>query len=121
MDCTRLGSAVYNLLLNACQAARAGDAPGWVKVQLTEDQRFVHVRVMDSGYGVPAAIRKTLFQPFVSTDRANGTGLGLSIVDRTAKEHGGYVDMEESDHGWTIFALHISKYALEKLAPESLS
>jgi signal transduction histidine kinase len=28
MDCTRLGSAVYNLLLNACQAARLGPAPG---------------------------------------------------------------------------------------------
>jgi signal transduction histidine kinase len=32
MDCTKLGSAVYNLLLNACQAARLGPAPRKVQV-----------------------------------------------------------------------------------------
>jgi signal transduction histidine kinase len=121
MDSTKLGSAIYNLLLNACQAARAGVAPRWVRVKLTADQLFVHVRVIDSGYGVSATIQKTLFQPFVSTDRVNGTGLGLSIVDRTAKEHGGYVDLEESGHGRTVFALHISKYALENMASGPLS
>jgi signal transduction histidine kinase len=117
MDCTKLGSAVYNLLLNACQAARLGLAPKRVQVTFAEDQRFVHIRVIDSGRGVPATIRKTLFQPFVSTERINGIGLGLSIVDRTAREHGGYVDLEESGQGRTVFGLHISKYALENLAP----
>jgi signal transduction histidine kinase len=119
MDCTKLGSAVYNLLLNACQAARLGLAPKRVQVTFAEDQRLVHIRVIDSGRGVPATIRKTLFQPFVSTERINGIGLGLSIVDRTAREHGGYVDLEESGQGRTVFGLHISKYALENLAPRS--
>jgi signal transduction histidine kinase len=119
MDCTKLGSAVYNLLLNACQAARLGLAPKTVQVTFAEDQRLVHIRVIDSGRGVPATIRKTLFQPFVSTERINGIGLGLSIVDRTAREHGGYVDLEESGQGRTVFGLHISKYALENLAPRS--
>jgi signal transduction histidine kinase len=63
MDCTKLGSAVYNLLLNACQAARLGPAPGIVQVTVAEDQRLVHIRVIDSGRGVPASIRQTLFQP----------------------------------------------------------
>jgi signal transduction histidine kinase len=119
MDCTKLGSAVYNLLLNACQAARLGLAPKTVQVTFAEDQQLVHIRVIDSGRGVPATIRKTLFQPFVSTERINGIGLGLSIVDRTAREHGGYVDLEESGQGRTVFGLHISKYALENLAPRS--
>jgi signal transduction histidine kinase len=119
MDCTKLGSAVYNLLLNACQAARLGLAPKTVQVTFAEDQRLVHIRVIDSGRGVPATIRKTLFQPFVSTERINGIGLGLSIVDRTAREHGGYVDLEESRQGRTVFGLHISKYALENLASRS--
>jgi signal transduction histidine kinase len=63
MDSTKLGSAVYNLLLNACQAARLGLVPRRVEVTLAEDQRLVHIRVIDSGRGVPASIRKTLFQP----------------------------------------------------------
>ncbi|WP_353072032.1 HAMP domain-containing sensor histidine kinase [Tunturiibacter gelidiferens] len=119
MDSTKLGSAVYNLLLNACQAARLGLAPRRVEVTLAEDHRLVHIRVVDSGRGVPASIRKTLFQPFVSTDKINGIGLGLSIVDRTAREHGGYADLEESGQGRTVFGLHISKYALENLTPRS--
>ena len=116
MDSARLGSAVYNLLLNACQAARLGLAPRRVQVKLAEDQRLVHIRVIDNGCGVPASIRKTLFQPFISTDKIDGIGLGLSIVDRTAREHGGYVDLEESGQGRTVFGLHISKDALEPLA-----
>jgi signal transduction histidine kinase len=115
MDSAKLGSAVYNLLLNACQAARLGVAPRKVQVTLSEDQWLVHIRVIDNGRGVPASIRKTLFQPFVSTEKINGIGLGLSIVDRTAREHGGYVDLEESGQGRTVFGFHISKYALETL------
>lgn len=112
MDPTKIGSAIYNLLLNACQAAQLGLAPKKVQVTFAEDQQCVHLRVIDSGHGVPAGIRKTLFQPFVSAERINGMGLGLSIVDSTAREHGGYVDLEESEHG-TIFGFHISKYAFE--------
>jgi signal transduction histidine kinase len=119
MDSAKLGSVVYNLLLNACQAARLGLAPRRVQVKLAEDQRLAHIRVIDNGCGVPASIRKTLFQPFVSTDKINGIGLGLSIVDRTAREHGGYVDLEESGQGRTIFGLHISKDALENLTPRA--
>jgi signal transduction histidine kinase len=119
MDSAKLGSAVYNLLLNACQAARLGLAPRRVRVKLAEDQRLAHIRVIDNGCGVPASIRKTLFQPFVSRDKINGVGLGLSIVDRTAREHGGYVDSEESGQGRTVFGLHISKYALESLTPRA--
>jgi len=92
MDCTKLGSAVYNLLLNACQAARLGPAPRRVQVTVSEDQRLVHIRVIDSGCGVPAPIRQTLFQPFVSTEKISGIGLGLAIVDCIVKGHGGYVE-----------------------------
>jgi signal transduction histidine kinase len=119
MDCAKVGSAIYNLLLNACQAARLGLAQRRVQVTLAEDQRFIHIRVVDSGLGVPHTIRKTLFQPFVSTERINGIGLGLSIVDCTAREHGGYIDLEESGNRRTVFGFHISKYALENLAPRS--
>jgi signal transduction histidine kinase len=112
-----LSSAVYNILLNACQAARLGPAPRSVQVTVTEDQRLVHIRVIDSGCGVPASIRQTLFQLFVSTDKINGIGLGLAIVDFIVKEHGGYVDLEESGPRRTVFALHLSKYALENFVP----
>lgn len=121
MDCKKLESAVYNLLLNACQAARRGLPPRNVKVTLTEAHRLVHVRVIDSGPGVPACIRETLFQPFLSTEGAGGMGLGLAIVARNVKEHGGYVDLEDTSPGHTVFGLHLSKFGPESLAPKSQS
>lgn len=71
-DCAKLGSAAYNLLLNACPAATLGLAPRRVQVTVVEAQRLVHIRVIDIGRGVPASIRQTLFQPFVSTEKVNG-------------------------------------------------
>jgi signal transduction histidine kinase len=107
MDCTKLGSAVYNLLLNVCQAARLGLAPRRVLVTDAEDQHLVHILVIDSGRGVPASIRQTLFQPFVSAEKVNGIGVGLAIVNCIVKEHGGYVDFggvrPEADGLWSAF------------------
>jgi signal transduction histidine kinase len=112
MDCKRLGSAVYNLLLNACQAARRGLSPKRVEIDLSQDPSLIHLRITDSGPGVPDCIRETLFQPFVSHGHGNGIGLGLTIAERGAREHGGLLCLEESRPGRTIFALHLSKLAL---------
>ena len=118
MDSKKLESAIFNLLLNACQAAGRGLPPRSVKVSLTETHGSVHVRVVDSGPGVHASVRETLFQPFASTQTQGGTGLGLAIVARYVEEHGGYVDLEESSPGHTVFGLHLST-ALQNLAPGS--
>jgi nitrogen-specific signal transduction histidine kinase len=46
---------------------------------------------MDNGPGIPASIRSTLFDPFVSSGKPNGTGLGLAIVNKIIHDHGGSV------------------------------
>jgi signal transduction histidine kinase len=112
MDCKRLGSAIYNLLLNACQAARRGPPPGRVEIELSEKRSLIHIRVTDTGPGVPNSVRETLFQPFVSGGDGNGIGLGLAIAEHGAREHGGLVCLEESRPGRTVFALHLPKLAL---------
>jgi hypothetical protein len=61
MDSAKLGSAVYNLLLNACQAARLGLAPRRVRVTLAEDQLLVHIRAIDNGRRVPAPFERRSF------------------------------------------------------------
>jgi signal transduction histidine kinase len=118
MDCKRLGSAVYNLLLNACQAAKRGLPPRRVEIALSQDQSLIRIRITDSGPGVPGSIRETLFQPFVSDAQGNGIGLGLTIAERGAREHGGFVCLEESRPRRTVFVLHLSKLALGSLATE---
>jgi signal transduction histidine kinase len=109
IDTRSLESAIYNLLLNACQAAtRSGHLPK-VEVWVTEVDEQIHVAISDNGPGIPASIRRTLFDPFVTAGKPNGTGLGLTLARRIAEEHGGSVCLEVSNRGKTVFALSLSK------------
>jgi C4-dicarboxylate-specific signal transduction histidine kinase len=112
VDHRRLGSAIYNLLLNACQAAKRGRPPRRVEIALSEEQSLIHIRVTDTGPGVPESLRETLFQPFISGD-GNGIGLGLTIAERGARDHGGLVCLEESSPRRTVFGLHLPRLGLE--------
>jgi nitrogen-specific signal transduction histidine kinase len=61
---------------------------------------------------VPAAIRHTLFQPFVSAGKENGVGLGLTLAQHIAQEHGGEVRLELSVAGNTSFSVILYKRRL---------
>jgi signal transduction histidine kinase len=107
MDARMIERAVFNLLINAAQAARTGPPPPLVKVRLTETPHLIELRITDSGPGVPAAIRDTLFEPFVSDGKRRGIGLGLTIANRIAQEHSGRVYLENSHPGHTTFVLSL--------------
>ena len=110
---TIVGSAVYNLLLNACFAAQRASESGKVEVSLHDDHSFVCIRVKDNGSGVPADVRQNLSQPFVTSGKQGGTGLGVTIADYVAREYGGSLQLESSFPGSTIFALRLAKPALQ--------
>ncbi len=116
VDRGKLGRAVYNLLLNACQAARKGGTDPVVLVTLSEDEEKLRIGICDSGQGVAPTIRQTLFQPFVSAGKQNGTGLGLTLAQHVAQEHGGEVRLEESAPGKTVFSILLYKQAMQTLA-----
>jgi signal transduction histidine kinase len=109
IDARNLESAIYNLLLNACQAATRSIHVPEVKVHLTEVDERVYVTILDNGPGIPASVRRTLFDPFVTAGKPNGTGLGLTLARRIAEEHGGSVCLEESNRERTVFTLSLTK------------
>ena len=109
MDVRNLESAIYNLLLNACQAATHSTHVPEVKVDLTEVDEQICVAISDNGPGIPAPVRRTLFNPFVTAGKPNGTGLGLTLARRIAEEHGGSVCLEESNRETTVFTLSLTK------------
>jgi len=109
IDAMSLQSAIYNLLLNACQAAtRSVDVPV-VEVFLVEVEQWLNITILDNGPGIPASVRETLFDPFVTMGKPNGTGLGLTLARRIAEEHGGNVLLEESNPKRTVFTLSLTK------------
>jgi signal transduction histidine kinase len=109
IDQRNLESAIYNLLLNACQAATRSTQTPEVQVHVTEVDEQIYIIISDNGPGIPAPVRRTLFDPFVTAGKPNGTGLGLTLARRVAEEHGGSVCVEESNRRGTVFTLSLTK------------
>jgi signal transduction histidine kinase len=63
--------------------------------------------VADEGPGVPAAIRATLFEPFVTEGKKGGTGLGLAVTRRFVEEQGGTVELLDASPRGTGAAFRI--------------
>jgi signal transduction histidine kinase len=115
VDSKKLGRAVYNLLLNACQAAKRGNGPPTVTLSLYEDEQSIGIRITDNGPGVPASIRQKIFLPFVSEGRESGIGLGLTLAQQIAQEHGGGINLEQTSKGETVFTINLPKASLQAL------
>ena len=115
VDARKIERALYNLLLNACQSAKHSNVDPQVHLGLSDDGERLLLRVEDNGAGVPEAIRSMLFEPFVSSGKANGIGLGLTLAHRIAQEHGGEVTLERSNADGSVFILHLSKVRLKEL------
>lgn len=109
IDGKQMERAIYNLLLNACQAARSMGPAAEVSITLEAEEREIIVNVTDNGGGVPERIRKSLFEPFVSEGKQKGTGLGLTLAHCIAVEHGGGVVLLSSRPGETIFQMRVAR------------
>jgi signal transduction histidine kinase len=109
VDGKQIERAISNLLLNACQSARALGAGAYVAVTLESQNGQIIVNVIDNGPGVPARIRMNLFEPFVSEGKQKGTGLGLTLAHCIAVEHGGEVILLGSRPGETIFQMKVAR------------
>jgi signal transduction histidine kinase len=115
VDSKKLGRAVFNLLLNACQAARRGKAAPAVTLSLYEDQQSIRIRIADNGPGVPAPLRQKIFLPFVSEGRESGIGLGLTLAQQIAQEHGGNVTLDQMSEDEIVFTINLPKSSLQAL------
>jgi signal transduction histidine kinase len=102
-DAKKLERALYNLLLNSCEAVVLES--GLIHVDLTEVSGGVEIRVSDNGRGIPELIRGKLFEPFISHGKENGTGLGLTVVQKIVQDHGGDVTVEKTSAEGTVFRL----------------
>lgn len=60
----------------------------------TQDN-LLHVRITDSGNGIPANKRSKIFEPFYTTHKnGNMAGMGLVIVKEIVTQHKGLIDID---------------------------
>jgi signal transduction histidine kinase len=64
--------------------------------------------VSDSGSGISAAVRNTLFEPFVSTKESTGTGLGLWVSGQIVQRHSGTIRLRTKERVGTTFSVFLS-------------
>ena len=100
-DQRKLERALYNLLLNACEAAPP--LGGKVEITAGDVSGAITIAVADNGPGIADSIRERLFHPFVSYGKENGTGLGLAVVQKIVQDHGGEISVERMAEGKTVF------------------
>jgi PAS domain S-box-containing protein len=105
-----------NLFSNAIDAMRDGGTLTIVLREAQEDGRLgVHVRIEDSGVGIPAENLSRLFEAFFTTKPNAGTGLGLWVVKQFVESWGGRIEvtssMEPDAHG-TAFILFVPLFAV---------
>jgi len=96
-----INQVILNLLMNAYQAVRSlpPEAPRWLAVETRNEPGRVVLEVANSGPPVAPEVRRTLFEPFVSTKgTGEGMGLGLSLAwEIVVHRHGGALELLPGD------------------------
>lgn len=100
-DADLVKGVLTNLLENAAHAAGAS---GSVLARTTADGDRITIEVHDSGPGLSAQAKSSLFEPTISFKKG-GMGLGLSIARRSAVLCGGDLQTFEGELGGAGFRL----------------
>src|SRR5581483_11997394 len=106
VDAEKLRQVVINLVENARDALATADGDRRLRVAARRSDGVAHLRIADTGPGIPPAVLARVFEPFFSL-KENGTGLGLAIVKRTVEAHGGRIAAENAAGGGAVFAIDL--------------
>jgi signal transduction histidine kinase/DNA-binding response OmpR family regulator len=108
-DPGRFGQVLLNLVGNAIKFTAHGEVAVEVAPEEVDaDGVLLHVRVRDTGVGIPADKQQMIFDAFSQADssttrRYGGTGLGLAITRRLVALMGGRVWVESDPGQGSVF------------------
>ncbi len=103
-DADRVRQVLVNLVANGLKFTAQGGQI-WITGEQFRDggARWIEVTVGDTGRGMDAVDRESLFQPFTQGRNINegvaghkGTGLGLYIVKSIVDQHGGKIEVKST-------------------------
>jgi signal transduction histidine kinase len=100
-----LRRAVLNLVYNALDAMPQG---GMLTLAGEVSATHVHLRIRDTGRGIPAEQLPHIFEPLYTT-KPEGTGLGLYIVREIITAHAGQITVQSREGSGTTFTLTLPR------------
>lgn len=106
-DAVLLRQALLNLVNNAIKYNEEG---GYVRLELSSENRKHRIVVANSGPGIGDEERERVFERFFRADAArsrgvHGFGLGLSLAKAVFEGHGGKLELEQADEKETRFVV----------------
>lgn len=109
VDEVKLSLALTNIIENA---VKYNIDNGWVKITLNADHKNFHIKVADSGVGIPDDCKDQVFERFYRVDKARsrdtgGTGLGLAITKNVILMHRGTIKLYSEYGEGTTFTIKI--------------
>ncbi len=122
-DPTHMNQILINLCANAEYAMRDdggiltisveevefNDAQSTVSIALP-DGPYVHLRIQDSGHGMPSEVLNRVFEPFFTTKAiGDGTGMGLAIVHGIITDHEGVITVESAPGEGATFDIYLPR------------
>lgn len=98
---------IENLVKNAIDAMRG---KGDLSIEMISFEKYVSIKVIDTGKGIPKSQFNTIFEPGF-TSKKRGWGLGLSLAKRIIEEfHNGKIKVLQSEIGkGTTFQIALKK------------
>jgi signal transduction histidine kinase len=98
-DRQMLAQAVVNLVENAI---RHCPAPATITLTLTASETEAHIRICDTGPGIPEAERAQVLRRYYRLEKSRnteGSGLGLSLVAAIIRRHNGRIELSDNHPG----------------------
>ena len=111
VDRTLVARSLANIVENALHAMPGA---GTLTIEAAADDRFVALRVNDTGVGMDDDALSRVFEPYFST-KTTGTGLGLPIARRNIELNGGTIEVESGKGRGTTVVVRLPVTGNESL------
>lgn len=105
-DEPRLFNAFYNLVNNAITEVPSGGSIT-IRGKINKQDNTFHIEVQDTGRGMPAEIRNSLFSTSAISRKLGGTGLGTKIVKDVVDAHHGEISVQSEVGIGTTFRINL--------------
>ena len=126
VDRGQIRQVLQNFILNADQAMPNGGvinimarnclAEQVPELETAADKKYIEIRIVDHGIGIPKADQSKVFDPYYTTKK-KGSGLGLAVAYSIIKKHDGIVTLESQVGVGTSIAVYLPAAAARQQEP----